>query len=113
MGAGISTKSWNAMQYRALKTQQRKLSSRGIHLEYKDLELRGPHCRIYFAGLGPASNGERFCYLVLRYNPTNEPDAAKKEPGDIDYTNFHTRKDPAHTYEAGIQILQSLNPRRS
>lgn len=106
MGAGISTERWKRMQYRRLKNVQRRMEREGIRLRYHNLELKGPHCRVYFAGAGPASNGERLAWLVLRYNPANEPDSARKSPGDVDYTDFHTRKNPGDTFDAGVRKLK-------
>lgn len=110
MGAGIAPERLRRMKYRALKRIQNKLLRQDLELRYHDLELKGPNCRIYFAGCGPASNGESVHWLVLRFNPTNEPSAAKKQPGDVDYTDWWKRQIPGSegTFDAGIRALLQL-----
>ena len=106
MGAGISAERYRRMKYNRLKTQQRKLLRRGIVTDYADLELRGPNFVVYFAGVGPASNGERAAWLVLRFNPERQPRTDMHRDGDVDYTNFHTRTIPEFDkggFEAGVQ----------
>jgi hypothetical protein len=92
MGAGIDPKRLHRMKYNRLKTIQIQLhNDHGILSEYKNLEVHGKHFVVYFAGAGPASNGESAHWIVLRFNPDNQPVAGLKHPGDIDYTDFHTR----------------------
>ena len=88
--AGIDPKVKRRMIYARLKTVERRLIASGIQCKYRYLEVRGTGFVIYFAGVGPASNGESFSWLVLRYNPNNSPDSSVKTQGDIDYTDFHT-----------------------
>jgi hypothetical protein len=107
MGAGISKKRMSGMIYGRLKRLQRKLAARGLPTTYKNEELRGHRFVIYYAGIGPASNGESMRYLCLRFNPENQPEAVVGRKGDIVYTDFHTRTIPEHDkggFEAGVKV---------
>lgn len=111
MGAGIDPKVLAKRKYGRLKTIQRQLSRRGISATYKNLELQGPTYRIYYGGLGPASNGESFHFLVLRFNETSEPSANRKVGQDEDYGDSFFVKNKSGTYEQGIQrILGAPKP---
>ena len=93
------------MKYGRLKTVERNLKAKGINCAYRDLEVRGKGFTVYFAGCGPASNGERCAWLVLRFNPNRQPEGAVKVKGDIDFTDFHTRDISEHSrggFEAGV-----------
>ena len=106
MGAGLSWKTKRSRMYGRLKTVERKLKAKGISCQYTNLEVRGEQFVVYFASCGTASNGESCAWLVLRFNPNQQPCAAKKQPGDIDFTNFHTRDIPEHSkggWDAGVQ----------
>ena len=105
MGGGIDPKKLRSRLYGRLKRLQWRLHTEGLDLHYCDLELRGPFCVIYYAGAGPASNGEIARWLVLRFNPKVMPSSAKKQPGDVDYTDFHTRDIPEMSkggFDAGV-----------
>lgn len=111
MGGGISKDAWRARLMRGVKTFQRKLSAVGIPSTYANLEARGDNFVAYHAGAGPASNGERAAWLVLRVNPNHRPDANRKSSGDIDYTDFHKRDIPEHSkggIDAGVQAILAL-----
>lgn len=106
MGAGISTRDMNKIIYRNLKKISRDLEAKGIPNAYKNLELRGKNFVVYMATVGPASNGERFGWIVLRYNATKRPESAYRSEGDVDYTNFHTRTIPEARlgdFDAGVR----------
>ena len=106
MGAGIAWKTKRRRIYARLKTVERKLRAKGIPCQYTHLEVRGKLFVVYFAGAGPASNGESCAWLVLRFNPNQQPCAVKKQAGDIDFTNFHTRDIAEHSkggWDAGVQ----------
>jgi hypothetical protein len=112
MGAGISAKARYNYQYRALKKVEINLHQLGIECHYHNLEVRGTHFVVYFAGCGPASNGESFCWLVLRYNPNQQPSPTRKTDTDIDYTDFHTRSIPSigeGGFDAGIKQIGACN----
>ncbi len=97
-------------KYRVLKTIERQLTAKGIVCHYEDLEVRGANFVVYFAGVGPASNGERFAWQVLRFNPHSIPDANRKARGDIDFTDFHTRDIPEAdkgNFDAGVRAVIS------
>ena len=111
MGAGISPKKKHQQKYRRLNTVERDLLAAGISCSYKNLEVKGEHFVTYFSGIGPASNGESMSWLVLRFNPDNQPSSEWKKQGDIDYTDFHARDIPEHEkggWEAGVQRLINL-----
>lgn len=112
MGAGISTEAMNKIIYRRLKKISRDLAGKGIPNTYKSLELRGKNFLVYMATIGPASNGERFGYLVLRYNPNKTPSGYVKTEGDVDYTDFHTRTIPEAdlgNFDAGVRkVLETI-----
>ena len=105
MGAGISQAARHARKYRALKKIESQFHAAGIPCQYRNEEVRGVCFNVYFAGIGPASNGESFAYMVLRFNPTTQPEGAVKRTGDVDYTDFHTRDIAEHGkggFQAGI-----------
>lgn len=108
MGAGISPAVLRGRKYRSLKRIARELTAKGIDCEYQNLEVRGTKFVVYYAGIGPASNGEQCCWLVLRFNPDHRPDANAKRPGDVDYSDFHKRDIPEFSrggWDAGIKKL--------
>lgn len=108
MGAGVSRKTLYDYKYRKLKRVESELLSKGVECRYKNLEVCGNKFVCYFAGIGPASNGERVLYMVLRYNPESTPSSVKKRIGDVDFTNFHTRDIPSLEeggYNAGVERL--------
>jgi hypothetical protein len=98
--------------YRRLKTVERRLKAQGIPCRYTDLEVRGERFVVYFASLGPASNGEWYAWRVLRFNPERQPSAVVKGPGDIDFTDFHTRDIPELSkggWDVGVQrVLDAM-----
>jgi hypothetical protein len=111
MGAGIAPNLMRQRKYRALKRVERDLNRQGIPCGYENLEVRGNNFVVYFAGCGPASNGESFSWLVLRFNPKTKPLSTQKRPGDVNYTDFHTRDIPEFDrggYEAGVKAINGF-----
>lgn len=107
MGAGISPTAIYNRKYRALKRFQAQLNELGIHSKYKNLELHGLYFCAYHAGLGPASNGERCWWLVLRINEKNKPSPFLNQDGDRDFHNFTTAK--AGRMEEGLKHLKHIS----
>jgi hypothetical protein len=109
MGAGISQAAKHARKYRALKKIERELHAAGIPCQYRNEEVRGVCFNVYFAACGPASNGESFAWLVLRFNGATQPEGVVKRKGDVDYTDFHTRDIAEHSkggFRAGVQRVK-------
>ena len=109
MGAGISQAAKHARIYRALKKVEREFHAAGIPCQYHNEEVRGVCFNVYFACIGPASNGDSFGWMVLRFNDTTPPEAALKRQGDVDYTNFHTRDIAEHDkgcFDAGVARIK-------
>ena len=109
MAAGISEEAKHAWKYRQLKKIERQFKAIGIPCKYRNEEIRGSCFNVYFAGIGPASNGESFAWLVLRFNRETQPEAVVKRKGDVDYTDFHTRTIAEHDkggWAAGVQRVK-------
>lgn len=69
-GPGVDPKKWFRRQADTLKRMAAKLKRAGLDVEYKDREVyvTGDEydISIYYTGVGPASNGERFATLVMK-----------------------------------------------
>ena len=114
-GPGISPQAKRNKIYSRLKSVRSKLQSAGLQCEYKNLELRGKNFVVYFAS-SSASNGEWAAWMVLRFNPNSQPDSGRKQSGDVDYTDFHTRDiadKETGGFDAGIKrALEAQNPKK-
>jgi hypothetical protein len=108
MGAGPNWAAVKAKKYRGLKKVQSELLSKGVDAKYKNLEVVGKGFVVYYAGIGPASNGEYFVYKVLRFNPDSQPSPNGKKPGDVDYTDFHTRDIPEQSLGGFVAGLKKV-----
>lgn len=111
MGAGISKSAKRARIYRGLKKAARRLAENGIDSVYINQEIRGVNFVVYYAGIGPASNGDSLLYLVLRFNPETQPDACRKSKGDVDFTDWWQRDIPEYSlggFQAGINKVKEL-----
>ena len=102
MGAGIDPKRLYRLQYRQLKTLERRLLGLGVSAKYQNREVVGSRFRAYFSCLGPASNGESFHYLVIRFNPQHQPQSVQKHAGDEDYVEPQFTPGRAGGVEQGI-----------
>lgn len=111
MGAGISDGARRSKIRHILQRVERELKRRGVPCQYARYEVRGDNFVTYMAQIGPASNGEQFGYLVLRFNERSMPVSSKKQAGDVDYTDFHTRDIAEFDrggYDAGVQAVLNL-----
>ncbi len=116
MGGGISKSAWRARLYRGLLSLQRDLRKSGVESTYRNHELRGQNFVAYFSTLGPASNGEKMAYVVLRFNPRKRPDANGKSAGDLDFSDMRHIKGIHGSLKDGIAAVKeswyASNPRR-
>ena len=90
MGAGIDPKLLRRKMYNRLKTVERQLQAKNIECHYMGQEVKGKHFSVYFASIGPASNGESVSYMVLRFNAEHQPTGSQKRAGDVDFSDWHT-----------------------
>ena len=101
MGAGIDPKRLYRLQYRRLKTLERRLLGLGVSAKYQNREVVGSRFRAYFSGMN-ASNGEGFYWVVIRFNQEHQPQSVQKHAGDEDYAEPQFTPGRAGGVEQGI-----------